>query len=114
MWYDKQDLLPPRILDQIRKPESRVVVSVVTIWELSIKRSLGKLPGTGSFSQMIQRSGFETLTVQAEHAEAVEHLPHLHGDPFDRLLIAQAMHEGLTLVTHDRALALYGVPVLLV
>jgi len=90
-------------------------VSAASIWELSIKRSLGKLPGlSGSLVDIAEKNELELLSVSAAHAEAVGELIRIHGDPFDHLLLAQAKVEGLTLVTHDDILARYGVPILLV
>ena len=115
LWYNTAD---PRLgqgfVDQLRSPTAQVYVSAATIWELAIKRSTGKLSITGTIIAIVVNNGFKLLPVSPEHAELVSEMDRHHGDPFDRLLLAQAMHEGLTLVTHDRTLALYGVPVLLV
>lgn len=115
LWFDHGDV---RLSENIRsriETELDVYVSVASLWELSIKRSLGKLPGLeGSLRDLAERNGLTVLPVQAEHAEAIAEMPRLHGDPFDHLLLAQAKVEGLTLVTHDRILGEYGVPVLLV
>ncbi len=90
------------------------MISTVTVWELSIKRSLGKLPGTESVLDVVRRNEFELLPILPEHADRIATMPHLHRDPFDRMLIAQAAVEGSILVTHDHILQSYGVPVLLV
>jgi PIN domain nuclease of toxin-antitoxin system len=91
-----------------------VYLSAVTGWELSIKQSLGTLTLARPVSDLIQTHGFTELPVTIRHGEAVRDLPLYHRDPFDRLLVAQALVEGLILVTSDRKLARYGVPVLLV
>lgn len=88
---------------------TEISVSVVVLWEACIKASLGKLdmpapfasePAKG-FRTILAQMRFRLLTVEPEHAAAVRDLPHHHRDPFDRIMMAQAIHEGLTLVTHD-------------
>jgi PIN domain nuclease of toxin-antitoxin system len=88
---------------------NRVAVSAVTVWEIAIKRSLGKLTIEDRWARALARIGFDALPVTSLHAEAVENLPWHHGDPFDRLLVAQAMTEGLDLVSADARMAAYGV-----
>jgi PIN domain nuclease of toxin-antitoxin system len=88
---------------------NRVVVSAVTVWEIAVKRSVGKLTIEDGWSRALARLGFDALPVTSIHAEAVEHLPWHHRDPFDRLLVAQANIEGLELVSADPRLAAYGV-----
>ena len=96
----------------VRDPRNSVFVSSVTPWEMAIKLSLRRLnirPNLAAWlSQELDNSGFALLPIQLEHAVRVEHLPRHHNDPFDRLLIAQAEIEGLTLVTGDRQLAAYN------
>ena len=91
-------------------------ISAASIWEISIKASLGRLDVSERFEAELpdemERSGFRRLLVKFEHAFAVRYLPHHHGDPFDRLLVAQTQCEQLTLVTTDAELAAYGVPVI--
>lgn len=88
---------------------AEICVSVVVLWEACIKAGLGKLdlpmplqddPAHG-FRTTLAHMRYRLLTVEPEHAAVVRRLPHYHRDPFDRILMAQAMHEGLTLVTHD-------------
>jgi PIN domain nuclease of toxin-antitoxin system len=90
-----------------------VVISVVTIWEIAIKRRLGDRPGRPPFSsddaiRYFGDAGYDLLTVSPAHATAVEHLPLLHGDPFDRLLVAQALTEPLRLMSADERVLAYG------
>ncbi len=89
-----------------------VVVSAATIWEIEIKRALGKLQAPDHMVELVDESGFERLQITFEHARAAARLPLLHGDPFDRMLVAQAHAEGLTLASADAALERYDVPVL--
>ena len=89
-----------------------VLVGAVSAWEMTIKMSLGKLRFDGGIADAVEACGFERLDLRFEHAEAVRSLPSHHSDPFDRLLIAQAIVEGATFVTHDRAIANYLIPTL--
>jgi PIN domain nuclease of toxin-antitoxin system len=97
-----------------------VFVSAVTIWEIAIKHALGRsgrnrMPFSGGEAiAEFTAAGFEFLNITPEHAAAVGELRGLHGDPFDRLLVAQAMSEPLILLTHDRAVAAYGDTIVLV
>jgi PIN domain nuclease of toxin-antitoxin system len=85
----------------------QVFVSAASAWEVAIKASLGKITFPGSFEEAVDCNGFLKLPVTFAHAQAVEYLPHHHHDPFDRLLVAQALVEELTLVTADRQVAAY-------
>lgn len=94
---------------------SEVLVSVASLWEISIKAGLGKLKiEPQQLFDAIEPSGFDVLPVQAAHAIEVFSLGALHGDPFDRLLVAQAISERMTLLTFDEALVGYGSAVRLV
>jgi PIN domain nuclease of toxin-antitoxin system len=88
-----------------------VLVSAVSAWEVAVKQSLGKLRLADSFGWMVDDSGFTALQVALSHAERLAGLPRHHRDPFDRMLIAQAQVEGVTLVTHDRQFKPYDVPI---
>lgn len=89
-----------------------VHVSAATIWELEIKRNLGKLNlGNWDWSQLDRRS-VAILSIERDDAHAAGNLPLLHRDPFDRMIVAQAIRRGLTLVTIDAALAGYGAELL--
>ncbi len=94
--------------DALEDERNSVAVSAATVWEIAIKRSLGKLTIEDRWARALTGLGFDALPVTAIHAEAVEHLPWHHRDPFDRLLIAQAATEGLELVTADPRFAAYG------
>ena len=90
----------------------RVVVSAASAWEIAIKIGLGRMRLKDPLSTLVERSGFDQLPITFEHTERLAALPGHHADPFDRILVAQALIEGLTLVTHDRALEPYSVPVI--
>lgn len=88
-----------------------VLVSAASAWEVAIKVALGKLRIPGPFGAAVEASRFSQLPISFRHAELAGGLPAHHTDPFDRILVAQAIAEGLALVTHDRAFADYGVPI---
>jgi len=96
----------------------RRIVSAVCVWELAIKQRLGKLSLGSDVRTWMRRVTSELvldhLPVTADHASAVEHLPDVHRDPFDRLLVAQAVAEGAVLLTSDHRLTAYGDAVRLV
>lgn len=98
-------------------PSNELVFSVASIWEIAIKHSRGRADfrmEPAAFRSGLVEAGLQELTVRGEHAVAVVGLPPIHKDPFDRLLIAQAMVEGITLLTADAAIARYSGPIRLV
>ncbi|MFN7921544.1 MAG: type II toxin-antitoxin system VapC family toxin [Bryobacteraceae bacterium] len=107
-WLDDSKALPAEARRLIADPENAIFVSAASIWEISIKQSLGKLDLPNRFDEVLAQSDFEPLPVRAEHARATRELPLIHRDPFDRMLVAQARVEGLTLLTADPAVARYG------
>lgn len=98
----------------IADPANEVCVSAATIWEIAIKHGLdrrgaGAMPVSGREAQrLFLAAGYTLIPILPEHAAAVESLPLLHADPFDRLLVAQALTEPLRLITHDAVMAAYG------
>jgi PIN domain nuclease of toxin-antitoxin system len=88
-----------------------VWISAASGWEAAIKQALGKLRMEESFASMVRDSEFDELPITLEHAERAGSLPLHHADPFDRMLIAQALTERATVVTHDRRFAAYDVPI---
>ena len=100
----------------LESSEHQLLLSAASSWEIAIKSALGKLSlgrdATDFVPEMMERTGVRGLAVEHVHALAVTSLPHHHGDPFDRLLIAQSMLERLTIVTADRAFARYDVEVI--
>jgi PIN domain nuclease of toxin-antitoxin system len=91
-----------------------VYVSAATIWEIEVKRATGKLRAPDDPIALVDNAGFDRLPMTFEHAVAAGRLPLHHRDPFDRMLLAQARLENLTLVTGDESLGRYGVPLLTV
>jgi len=103
--------LPAKAKALITSPKANVWVSAASIWEIAIKHSLGRgdMPvSAGDATQYFHESGYRLLGIQPEHAIAVEALPLHHQDPFDRLLVAQALTEPMRLMTHDAFVALYS------
>ena len=95
-------------------PSHTLVVSVVSAWEIGIKIASGKLTLDAGWVHVLREGGsYEVLPVRMQHALAAARLPPHHRDPFDRMLIAQALVEELTLVSTDRAFARYNVPLIL-
>ena len=104
--------LSPTAADAIEDGANEVFVSVVSAWEIEIKRAKGKLPIQVPLSDALSEQRFKTLPVTLPYVLAVESLPRRHRDPFDRMLIAQAQLEGMTLVTSDREVRHYPVATL--
>jgi PIN domain nuclease of toxin-antitoxin system len=105
---------PGRIAAHMRQavtaPENTVFVSAVSVWEIAIKRALGRLDfPLEELDAVLARAGFEHLPIDAGHAIAAGGLPRHHADPFDRMLVAQSRTEGLTLVSEDAAITAYDV-----
>jgi PIN domain nuclease of toxin-antitoxin system len=114
VWFllDRRRIPDPLMADLI-DPAQIVYVSAVSVWEVTIKSGLGKLSlPLDRLEALTDEAGFAELSVTSAHALEVRHLPLLHRDPFDRLLIAQARHEGLTLVTRDPDVRRYSVDTL--
>ena len=93
----------------IANPASAVFVSAATAWEIAIKQALGKLEAPSDLERQIELNRFEPLSITIAHAYSAGTLPHHHDDPFDRMLVAQALAEGLTIITRDPRLDPYGV-----
>ncbi|HEX4032308.1 MAG TPA: type II toxin-antitoxin system VapC family toxin [Terracidiphilus sp.] len=98
----------------LNDPEHQTLFSVASLWEIAIKSGIGKLDPNldpRSFRRQLIEMGHEELPVLGQHAVSVDGLPPIHKDPFDRLLIAQAMVEGITLLTADATIARYPGPI---
>jgi PIN domain nuclease of toxin-antitoxin system len=111
-WLLDSDQLGKRARTAILRPGTRLFISSASVWEISIKSAAGRLKlrePLGKCLPDLVRSGFRPLPVSFEHALAVRDLPPHHADPFDRMLIAQARSEDLTLMTADAAITAYDV-----
>jgi PIN domain nuclease of toxin-antitoxin system len=104
--------LSKKSTDSIQNPDITVLVSIVSLWEISLKYATGKLELSGvvpdDFPAIVRQSGFDILPIDASDAATFHHLPRMeHKDPFDRLIIWQAISHKLTLISHDSAFAAY-------
>jgi len=98
--------------DSLTDRRSEILLSAVVTWEIAIKRSLGKLEAPEDLHEALLGAGAMPLSITLEHTRVVAGLPWHHRDPFDRLLVAQAMTEEAVVVSRDERLSAYGVPVL--
>jgi PIN domain nuclease of toxin-antitoxin system len=110
-WLSGDERFGEEAARQLTDDTNQVLLSAAVVWEVALKRSLGKLHAPAAFAQTLLGAGAYALAVTLEHAGAVERLPWHHRDPFDRLLVAQATVEGAALVSHDAALRPYDVPI---
>lgn len=113
LWWLNGDIkLPESVQHILKNPQNQVYVSIATLWEISIKHTLGKLSLKTSLSEMISSSGFDLLSITELHILELEKLPLLHNDPFDRVLIAQAKTEHLLFITVDQKIKNYDIETL--
>ena len=108
-WLNRDRRLSRPIRSSIEQQADQVLVSAASAWEIAIKRAVGKLEPPVRWHQEITEFGFEPLAITFEHAREAGELPRHHADPFDRMLIAQARLEGLTLVSADPNIERYDV-----
>ena len=101
--------LGPSARDAITDPDNDAYASAASVWEIAIKQALGKLRAPPDLAGRIEQDGFKGLPITLFHAEHAGGLTAIHRDPFDRLLVAQAQVEGLTIVTSDSIISRYGV-----
>jgi PIN domain nuclease of toxin-antitoxin system len=107
-WLEASPSLSAPAREMIRDPENTVFVSAVSLWEIWLKQSLGKLRLPVDFTGRLAAESFESLPLVASHARQIGLLPWYHRDPFDRMLVAQAQVEKLVLLTADQELTAYG------
>ena len=110
-WLSRNPALAEEARSAIAE-DSLVFVSAATAWEIAIKRGSGKLTAPSDLEEQIERHNFQPLPITLPHALRAGSLPRHHNDPFDRMLVAQAEMEQLTVVTRDSRMARYGVPIL--
>lgn len=112
-WLAGDEALSRKSREGIETEAEAVFVSAASVWEISTKHRLGKLPGAsalvGAMAETIESQGFMGLAIGVRHGQAAGALPGPHRDPFDRMLIAQAILDDLVLVSHERAFDAYGV-----
>ena len=113
LWWLADDArLPPPVRRAIASADSEVLVSAATTWEIAVKKVAGRLDAPDDLLEALDAGGLATLPISAAHTVAAANLPPHHPDPFDRMIIAQARLEGLTVVTVDRRFADYDVELL--
>ncbi len=112
IWWAEDNPRLPVATDARIRDANLVWVSIASAWEIAIKTSLGRLTVPMRFEDILDKAGFVLLPVTLVHTDEVARLPHHHGDPFDRMLVAQARTENLALVSHDRVFRQYDVRVL--
>jgi len=108
-WLDDNPTLSAEARDAIADGRNLVFVSAVVIWEVRIKQSLGKLQLPSNFREVLSSQAFDELPLTVDHAHRLAELPPHHRDPFDRMLVAQAIDERLTIVTRDPDIPRYPV-----
>lgn len=113
LWWVAGEKLSDEAVEVLENPDNLAFVSAASIWEISIKQAIGKLSVDGDLDAVVLED-FEPLDIGFEHARLAGELPNHHRDPFDRLLIAQAKLESLTILTRDHAFADYEVVTLAV
>ncbi len=111
-WLADDATLDAQARDAIADPTNDVLVSAATIWEIAIKRAMGKLEAPDGLIEVIDRTGFDVLPITGADGEYAGGLPFHHRDPFDRMLVAQAERLRALIVSRDQAFADYCVPVL--
>jgi len=97
----------------IRNIDNEVYVSVVVPWEITIKKKKGKLSAPDNIAEIIALDSFNLLPIQMNHVDKLNELPDIHSDPFDRIMIAQALEENLILITRDEKIQQYQIQTLL-
>ena len=107
-WLADDPALKPQARELIADPNNAIFLSSVTLWEIWLKHSIGKLTLPPDFEERLANEDFESLPLAAAHTKGVASLPWLHRDPFDRMLVAQAMVANLKLLTMDEQIAAYG------
>lgn len=117
LWFiTDDDRLGGRARSLIEDPEADVAVSVASLWEVAIKHSIGKLPLARPFAEtfpaQLDANAFRTLPIEPAHLARLVDLPFHHRDPFDRLILAQALAETVPVLTRDRAFEAYPVDVI--
>jgi PIN domain nuclease of toxin-antitoxin system len=107
-WISDADQLSQEVFDIIADTSNQIYISSATIWEIAIKESLGKLKVDADLNNAIETNGFIELKVSATCANATKKLESIHRDPFDRMLISQAIEVDMTLISADRHIARYS------
>jgi PIN domain nuclease of toxin-antitoxin system len=110
-WSEASPYLSLAAHGAIADPTNEVLISVAALWELTIKASSGKLNLPTNLETMVTNQGFAVLSISFPHLRSLIVLPRVHRDPFDRMMIAQSLAEGMPIATRDRVFAAYGVQI---
>lgn len=113
-WHHEPARVPRPVIDAMRQVQTTLWISIASAWEMMIKQQAGKLSLLTSVQEILEtqrRNDFTLLDIKAAHVLALEGLPPIHKDPFDRILVAQAIREDMTLVTADQTLQQYPVKI---
>jgi PIN domain nuclease of toxin-antitoxin system len=110
-WLSDDPRFGPEAARHLGDDSNQVLLSAAVVWEVAIKRSLGNLDAPDDLASALLGAGALPLSITLDHASAVERLPWHHRDPFDRLLVAQALIEDAALVSRDEPLSGYGIPI---
>jgi PIN domain nuclease of toxin-antitoxin system len=108
-WLFDDKRLTNKIRDLIESPDNQIFVSIISVWEIIIKKSLNKLIAPDNLEEVLQNDNFDILPVDIKHVLYLENLPYEHSDPFDRLLISQCLSEDLIFITDDKIIRKYEV-----
>jgi len=111
-WMEKNPRLSNELFKLLNDPQDQIFLSVASVWEMVIKKGKKKLKSPKDIEGGVKASGFSTLHIEILHVLGVEKLPSYHKDPFDRILIAQAKIENLTLITSDQKIWKYNIDIL--
>ncbi len=111
-WLTNHPTLSQAAKKAISNQDNLVFISAASAWEIAIKKSLGKLTAPDDLEIQIESNNFQPLPITITHGLAIEKLPTHHNDPFDRIIIVQAICESMTVVTRDKKFRLYNVPIL--
>ncbi len=111
-WLESSNKLTENIIRAIENTRNNVFISSAVIWEIVIKKQIGKLQAPETLLEIIDENNFNTLSITANHVITLKDLPEIHNDPFDRIQIAQAIHDQLILVSVDQKIWKYKVNIL--
>ena len=109
-WLNGDPQIASQVIEELNSSSNEVYVSSASIWEVRIKQQIGKLKLNANLSEVITSLSFKPLSINFLHADKVADLPMIHKDPFDRILMAQCLVEGMTIVTSDDIIFKYEVP----
>ena len=108
--FNEPERISPKLKSYINREENSLFVSCISFFEIEQKRSVGKLKFDYDFTDIIRQGYFEVIDLTMAHVHQVKNLPLIHKDPFDRLLIAQSIHERIPLITSDKKIQQYDFP----